>query len=130
LAIEVARLLATRFVDGAYFVDLAPISDPLLVESAIGQTLGIRIDPSRPRLEALTMHLSTRQVLLMLDNFEQLLVAAPQLSTLLQQCPQVKLVVTSRSALRLRWEHVIPVPPLAVPSLSALPPAERLAQVA
>jgi predicted ATPase/DNA-binding NarL/FixJ family response regulator len=129
LAIEVAEYFSTRLVDGAYFVDLAPIADPLLVESAIGQTIGLRIDPSRPRIEALSLYLSTRHVLLLLDNFEQLIGAAPRLSTLLQHCPHVKLLVTSRSALRLRWEHVIPVPPLAVPSLSALPPTDRLAQV-
>jgi predicted ATPase/DNA-binding CsgD family transcriptional regulator len=113
LAVEVAGQVGGAFADGTYFVDLAPINDPALVPTAIAQALDIREERGGPVLEVLKQQLAARQTLVVLDNFEQLLPAAPQLSELLESCPDLKLLVTSRSALRLRWELVIPVPPLA-----------------
>ncbi len=129
LGVAVAEQIAERFSD-TYFVDLAPVTDRALLLTAIAQAMNIREEPSRALLEVLEHHLSSRRVLLLLDNFEQLLAAAPQLSELLQLCPPLTLLVTSRSALRLSWEHVVPVPPLAVPSLASLPDTETLAQIA
>jgi predicted ATPase/DNA-binding CsgD family transcriptional regulator len=113
LAVEVAVQVDAAFGDGTFFVDLAPLNDPTLVPTAIAQALEIREEHGRPVLDVLKQQLAQRRMLLVLDNFEQLLPAAPQLSELLQSCPCLKLLVTSRSALRLRWEQVIPVPPLA-----------------
>jgi predicted ATPase/DNA-binding CsgD family transcriptional regulator/Tfp pilus assembly protein PilF len=116
LAVEAAAQVAEAFAAGAYFVDLAPVFDPALVLSALARVLEIREQGDRPLLEVLEERLATQQTLLLLDNFEQVLAAAPQLSELLQACSELKLLVTSRSALRLRWEHVVSVPPLAMPS--------------
>src|SRR5205823_448353 len=80
-------------------------------------------------IEALKDNLASRHVLLLLDNFEQVLAAAPYLADLLRSCPELKLLVTSRSALQLRWEHELAVNPLAVPDLTGLPPPASLAQV-
>ncbi|HEY2595204.1 MAG TPA: AAA family ATPase, partial [Chloroflexota bacterium] len=112
LAAEVARQVNASFADGTYFVDLAPIQDAALVPTVIAQVLEIREERGRPALDALKLQLATSKTLLVLDNFEQLLPAAPQLSELLQSCPGLKLLVTSRSALRSRWEHIFPVPSL------------------
>ncbi|MBV9323512.1 MAG: tetratricopeptide repeat protein, partial [Chloroflexi bacterium] len=113
LALEVASQVDDAFADGVYFVDLAPIQDPSLTPTAVAHTLEVREERGRALLDVLKLHLAARQTLLVLDNFEQLLPAAAQLSELLQSSPGLKLLVTSRSALRLRWEQVIPVPPLA-----------------
>jgi len=131
LALEAAREVADDFEGGVFFVDLSPLSDAALVLSAIGQALGIREEPDRPYLEVLIRHLSGRgRTLLLLDNFEQLLPAAPRLSTLLEGCASLKLLVTSRSALNLRWEHEFSVLPLEVPNLADLPALPSLARVA
>ena len=129
LAIEVAGRAVTAFADGTYFVDLAPIAEPGLLATAIARVVEIREQRDRPLLELLKDHFDTRRVLLVLDNFEQLLAAGPQLAELLQACPSIKLLVTSRSAVRLRWETVVQVPPLAVPDLQSLPQVEALAEV-
>ena len=130
LAVAAARELRDDFEGGIHFVDLSPLSDASLVPSAIARALDVREEPDVPLLEGLTKHLARRgHVLLLLDNFEQLLPAAPRLSTLLEACPELVLLVTSRSALHLRWEHEFSVPPLEVPSLSPLPPLTSLVQV-
>ena len=113
LAIEVARLSAGEFMHGACFVDLAPIAQPGLLGTAIAETLELREDGSRPLIAVLKQHLAERHMLLVLDNFEQLVSAGPQLSELVQGCPGLKIMVTSRAAIRLRWEHVQPVRPLS-----------------
>jgi predicted ATPase/DNA-binding CsgD family transcriptional regulator/Tfp pilus assembly protein PilF len=86
------------------------------VPSAVARTLEVREEGDRPLLEVLKQRLAGHSTLLVLDNFEQVLPAATYLSELLQSCPGLKLLVTSRSALRLRWEHVLTVPPLPMPS--------------
>jgi predicted ATPase len=109
---------------------LAPVSDPDLVVPTIAQTLGLKDTGGQPLLELLKASLSEKRLLLLLDNFEQVLAAAPQLSELLVACPHLKLLVTSRAVLHLRGEHEFPVPPLALPDLTQLPERETLAQVA
>jgi predicted ATPase len=115
LALRTATDLVDHFEDGVYFVDLAPIREPESVLAAIAQTIGLRETSDRPLLDKLKGGLRARMMLLLLDNFEQVTAAAPQMGELLRDCPQLKLLVTSREALRLRGEHVFPVPPLAVP---------------
>lgn len=107
LGLQAASDLAQAFDDGLAFVPLAPIRDPALVLPVIAQHLG---RPSTP--EALTDYLLDKHLLLFLDNFEQVIAAAPALAELLSACPELKLLVTSREALRLRGEHEFPVPPL------------------
>ena len=117
LALQVATNLLDHFVDGVYFVSLAPISDPDLVASAIAQTIGVREAPGRPLQESLQEHLRDKQLLLVLDNFEQILAAARLVSTLLTDCRRLKVLVTSRATLHLYGEQECPVPPLALPIL-------------
>jgi predicted ATPase/DNA-binding XRE family transcriptional regulator len=105
--------LAGGFPDGVFFVPLAPLADPELVVSAIRQALGFREDGGSP--EALASHLGSRRVLLLLDNFEHVLAASPLLPELLSRCPELRLLVTSRAALRLRGERQVAVPPLPLP---------------
>ncbi len=127
LALAVADALRDRFPHGVYFVDLAPVRDPALVVSAMGRALDVRETAGQPYRQALTDSLREKSPLLVLDNFEQVLDAAPTLAELLASAPSVKLLVTSREVLRLRAEHVFPVEPLAVPPPHALPSVERIA---
>ncbi|MEZ4733372.1 MAG: helix-turn-helix domain-containing protein [Caldilineaceae bacterium] len=109
------------FPDGVYFVPLAAIDDPTLVLSAIAQTLVVRASEGGTLLAALQDYLRDKQLLLFLDNFEQVVSAAPMLSELLQAAPQLKLLVTSRTVLHLRGEQHFAVPPLAVPAALSTP---------
>src|SRR3954468_24576201 len=115
LALQVAASMRASFPDGMWFVDLAPLRDPDLVLSAIAQALEVQARDQQAVPDALRAALGERQVLVILDNFEQVLAAALQLITLLAVCPGLKLLVTSRARLHLRWEHTLPVAPLAVP---------------
>jgi predicted ATPase/DNA-binding SARP family transcriptional activator len=105
LALEVAREAAADYPDGAHFVPLAPVSDPALVEPTIARSLKI---PEH----VLASELAGRSLLLLLDNFEQVTAAAPQLAELLAAAPGLELLVTSRAVLRLSGEHEFGVPPL------------------
>jgi len=116
LALQTASELADRFTDGVHFVDLAPIREPEAVPAAIARTVGLRETSDRPLLDEIKAQLRTRTMLLLLDNFEQVTSAAPMMGELLQDCPHLKLLVTSREALHLRGEHLHPVPPLGLPS--------------
>jgi predicted ATPase len=115
LALQTALELADRFADGAYFIDLAPIREPAAVLAAIARTVALRETSDRPLIDEIKEQLRTRTMLLLLDNFEQVTSAAPMMGELLQDCPHLKLLVTSREALHLRGEHVHPVPPLGLP---------------
>jgi poly(hydroxyalkanoate) depolymerase family esterase len=128
LALEVAHALRDQFADGAVFVSLAPISDPAVVASAIAETLEVQEASGQPLAERLKVSLRGKHLLLVLDNFEQVLAAAPLLADLLARCPQLTVLVTSRAALHLRGEHEVPVPPLALPDLRCLPDLTALAQ--
>lgn len=130
LALQVATDLLADFADGVCFVSLAPVSDPDLVVPTITQTLGLKDTGGQPPLDLLKASLSEKRLLLLLDNFEQVLVAAPQLSELQVACPHLKLLVTSRAVLHIGGEHEFPVPSLALPDLTQLSESETLAQVA
>src|SRR6266480_3096429 len=130
LALAFASDVLEEFPHGVCFVPLAPISDPELVISAIAHALGLQEHGKRPLFEYLSAFLRTKQLLLLLDNFEQVLPAAPLLSDLLMACPQLKILVTSRAVLHLDGEYVFKVPPLEVPDLQHLPAQDMLSQVA
>ncbi len=129
LSLQAAANLQDSFGDGVFFVALAPIGDPALVMPAVAQTLGIREVEGRSLLETVKDYLRDKRALLVLDNFEQVLEAAPLVSDLLAAAPRLKVLATSRASLRLRGEHVYPVPPLALPDSKELPPIESLAQI-
>jgi class 3 adenylate cyclase/tetratricopeptide (TPR) repeat protein len=105
LALQVAVDLLEDFVDGVYFVSLAPISDPNLVLTTIAQTLGLRVIGNESIAESLSAFLQKKHFLLVLDSFEQVMAAASQLVELLIASPELKLLVTSREILHLRVEQ-------------------------
>jgi predicted ATPase/DNA-binding SARP family transcriptional activator len=115
LALEVAAGIAGDVADGTFFVDLAPVSDPALVVPTIAATLGIREEGrERPVMQALEEDLRRRRVLLLLDNFEQVLDAASVVTQLLAAAAGLKVLVTSRAPLRVRGEQVFPLGPLEI----------------
>ena len=126
LGLQVATDLLDDFADGICFVPLAPISDPDLVVPTIAHRLGINEAGERPLLDLLKAYIQDKHLLLLLDNFEQVLAAAPGLSDLLAGCPQLKILVTSRAVLHIRGEREFSVPPLALPDLAHLPESEAL----
>ena len=115
LSLEVAAAASDGFDDGVWFVALSAISDPDLVLPTIAATLGLREGGGRPFAEILADHLRPRSILLVLDNFEQLMPAAASVNQLVRAAPRTKLLVSSREALRVTGEQEFPVPPLAVP---------------
>ncbi|MEO7911235.1 MAG: tetratricopeptide repeat protein [Roseiflexaceae bacterium] len=130
LALQIGSALHDAFPNGVWFVNLAPIHDPALVLPAIAQTLGVREQHGTPIVETLRTVLREQQLLVLLDNFEQVVAAAPELAALLAEVPELKLLVTSRAALHLYGEHVVVVAPLAVPDPAVALAAEHLAQYA
>jgi predicted ATPase/DNA-binding CsgD family transcriptional regulator len=117
LAVRVAQEVGSSFSDGVWFVGLALISDPILVIPTIAQAFDLHALPGRSLLAVLKEYLRDKSVLLLLDNFEQVMTAAAILAELLATCPRLKLLVTSRSPLHLRSEQEFPVPPLSLPDL-------------
>ncbi len=130
LLLAIAREFLPDFAGEVCFVPLAAISDPDFVLPAIAQALGLREAAHRSVLEELQVALGELSLLLLLDNFEQVLAAAPRLSDLLAACPNLHLLVTSRAALRLHGEHEFAVPPLTLPDLKHLPTSDVLVQYA
>jgi predicted ATPase/tRNA A-37 threonylcarbamoyl transferase component Bud32 len=131
LALEAARDMAQHSSSRVYFVPLSAVSEPSLIPLAIAQTLGIRETAGRPQIETLKEYLKESlrgPMLLLLDNFEHLVGAAPMLAELLGVAPGLKLLVTSRAALHIYDEHEFPVPPLALPETKSLPPLDVLSQ--
>jgi class 3 adenylate cyclase len=126
LSVQVAADLLDCFEDGVFLVELATIGDPSLVPAAVAQVLGVRDMGSRPVLESLKEHLRRRSLLLVLDNFEQILPASPVVADLLATCPGLRVLVTSRESLRLRGEREYTVPPLALPDAQHRPTPEEL----
>jgi predicted ATPase len=120
LATRLAAELAGEFRDGAVFVTLAAITDATLFPSALAQALGVRVTWPRPLLEGIATHLREKHLLLVLDNFEQIVQAADQVRALVAACPRLTLLVTSRAPLRLSGEREFPIPPLACPEPDAL----------
>src|SRR5919202_1105684 len=130
LALQVAAELLDAFADGVFFVNLAPLADPALVAPTIAQPLEVMELGGQPLLERLKTALHDRQRLLLLDNFEQVVEAAPLLAELVAAAPQLKLLVTSRAVLHLAAEHAYPVPPLDLPDPRHLPDLTQLSQYA
>jgi len=125
LAIQLAVEVGKRFPDGAFFVSLASIREKDLVPSAIAEAVGIQSAGTRlPPLDQLLAYLAGRRVLLLLDNFEQVLGAAFVVTEILGAAPACTVLVTSRTPLRLTAEHEIPVPPLELPDAGTQPALE------
>ena len=125
LAIACAQQMLQHFYDGVYFVDLAPLRHARFVLSTIARTLQVQMSSSSPS-DALLRFLHGKCILLVLDNFEHVQAAAPELSALLSGCSDVKVLATSRAPLHLRWEHEVPIPPLPLPDLRAEPDVKEL----
>ena len=129
LAMEIGAEALDRYPDGVFFVDLAPLTDPALVIPTIATTLGVREVVSQPLFQTLSGFLMDKKMLLLLDNFERLLAAAPDVGALLATSPQLAVLATSRGSLHVRGEREFPLLPLPLPAADHLPPLEVLAQV-
>jgi predicted ATPase/DNA-binding NarL/FixJ family response regulator len=129
LAIAIGEQVADDFVDGVAFVSLASTQDSTLTITTIAQALGVRESGDMSLLASLTTFLQARQMLLILDNFEHLVAAAPVVADLLAACPGLTVLVTSRSVLHLYGEHVFEVTPLALPSAGTSVPVALLAEI-
>ncbi|HEX6477796.1 MAG TPA: tetratricopeptide repeat protein [Ktedonobacteraceae bacterium] len=127
LALQVAANLNADFSNGVVFVSLAALQDSNLVIPTIIQSLGLNETEPWSPLDLLHIALRDKQLLLVLDNFERLVQAAPQLVDLLRHCPQLKMLVTSRAVLQVQGEYESQVPPLALPNREHLPAHETLA---
>ena len=129
LALAVASRLASRFGDGAWWVELAPVSDRALVPQAVAQTIMIREEPGRSLTETIARDLASTELLLVLDNCEHLLEGCALLAdTLLQACPKLRILATSREALGIAGENTWLVLPLGLPDPEMRPSAEVLAR--
>jgi class 3 adenylate cyclase len=128
LALQVAAEVLADFADGAFFVDLQAITDPAVVPPEMATTLGVAEEAGRPILDSLKDHLRDREVLLVLDNFEQVTDAAPAVLELVGAAPKLKVLVTSRAVLHLHGEREVPVPPLLLPDPDHLPDLTSLSQ--
>ena len=126
LGLQAAASLVEQFRDGAFFVELGSIEDPDLVATTIAQTLGVVSAGNQPPSAGLAQFLKNKQMLLLLDNFEHVVAAAPLLTDLLAACPGLKVLVTSRAALHVQNEWHYSVSPLALPDLARLPDVETL----
>jgi predicted ATPase len=132
LSLHIASQAHRQFIDGVVFVSLAPVTSPGQVLSAVAEAVGAVEAPGESLLSRVVDRLQDRCCLLVLDNFEHVTAAAPQLVELLEGCPPLKLLVTSREALMLRGEHELPVPPMTVPDPSrftAVQPREMLSRL-
>ena len=129
-----ADLAETTFTDGVTFVEFSTVRSPNLVVPTIGSALGLRPDNAHSPIDALLSVLRHRQMLLVLDNFEQVVDSGPDLTAVLRYCPEITMLVTSRTRLRIAAEHVVPVAPLAVPlNPNAVEPAhspDQLSEIA
>ncbi|MBA7646699.1 Photosystem I assembly protein Ycf3 [subsurface metagenome] len=130
LGLQVAAELIEFFKHGIFFVDLVPISDPGLLASVIAQTLKVRETGGRPLLDVVKDYLCDKHILLLLDNFEQIMEAELQVVQLLSACPGVRVLVTSREPLHVRGEKIFLVPPLQLPEAGQhhLLPVRELSQ--
>jgi predicted ATPase/class 3 adenylate cyclase len=128
LGLQTAAELLDEYQDGVFFVNLAPITDPAFVDATIAQALRVRAADGQPLLDSLKAYLRAKHMLLLLDNFEQVVETAPVVADLLAAAPDLTVLVTSRAVLHLSGEHEFAVPPLALPDPMHLPPHERLTQ--
>ena len=130
LSLQVATELIDDFADGVFFIPLASISDPALVAPTVAQVFELREARSQPIADLLQTSLQHRHLLLLFDNFEQVLPATSLVAGLLVACPGIKILVTSREVLRLRGEQQYPVMPLTLPNLKHLPDTTTLSRYA
>jgi predicted ATPase/class 3 adenylate cyclase len=129
LALQVAADVLDEYPDGVWFVDLAPVSDTALVPFAVAAALGVREEPQRPVAAALIEYLKPKTLLLILDNCEHVIDQCCQLADmLLQRCPSLKILATSREALAIPGEATYPVPALRLPDARHIPTPEGLTQ--
>src|SRR5215218_6842394 len=128
VALQAAADLLEDFPEGTFFAPLATLTEAELLLPAVVETLEVMETAERPLDESLKDYLSERRLLLVLDNFEQVLGAAPTVTELLSAAPGLKVLATSRAPLGLYGEHEFPVPPLSMPDLKRPPPLERLTQ--
>src|SRR5688500_39155 len=128
LALQAAAELLDEFSDGVFFVPLAPLTESGLVSAAIASALGLREEGGQPLAERLRDFVAEKTLLLVLDNFEHLVEAAPAAGELLGSAAGLKVLATSRMPLHLRAEHEYPVPPLSLPRRQPPPTAEQLSQ--
>ena len=128
LAIQIAAEMTDQFAHGVWFVNLAPVGSGELVVATIAHTLGLKEAAGEPLLNTLKDYLRQRELLLVLDNFEQVLAAAPLIAELLADAAKLQAIVTSRAALRISGEYEFPVAPLALPNLRQLPALAELAR--
>ena len=128
LALQAAADRLEEYEDGVYFIDLASLTNPSLVPSAVAHELGVAEVPGQPIQDTLKAHLADKEMLLLLDNFEQVLGAAALVPRLLASSPQLKVIATSRAALRVRGEQEYPVPTLSVPDIRRLPSLGNLSE--
>jgi predicted ATPase/class 3 adenylate cyclase len=126
LAVQLAAEVLADYPDGAFFVDLSAVTDPALVASAVARALGVVEAPGRPILEVLKASVAASELLLVIDNFEQVIGAAPAVAQLLAAGPRVKVIVTSRIVLSLPGEQEYEVAPLNPPDLSRASDLEAL----
>ena len=129
LAVTVAEAALQSFASGAVFVDLSPLRDARSVASAVADALSLQDVGARPLVDSIIAHLFGRNVLLVLDNFEHVLESVPLVHKLLEVCPDVRVLATSREPLHLRWEHRFPLEPLESPNLELPTTSEQLATV-
>jgi predicted ATPase/DNA-binding CsgD family transcriptional regulator len=129
LALAAAVAVEEDFQSGVVFVNLGPIRDPALFEHTLVQTLGLRRFQARPPLERVSRHLTGRHILLLLDNFEQMIAASSSVAALLEACPRLHVLITSREALRLGAEREFPIHPLALPDPEGVSNPAVLARV-
>jgi predicted ATPase/class 3 adenylate cyclase/DNA-binding CsgD family transcriptional regulator len=128
LGLQVVAELSDLFEDGVYFVNLAPLSDPELVVPTIAQTLGLKEASGQSLFNLTNAWLREKHLLLLLDNFEQVVDAAVYVADILAACPNLKVLVTSRMPLHIRGEQEFPVPPLTMPDPKRLPDLVELPQ--
>ena len=129
LALQVASETLTDYRDGAFFVDLSSVTDPALVPSAVAKVLRVPEVPGQPVVEVVKAHLHDKELLLVVDNFEQVTQAAPLMEELLTAAPGLKVLVTSREMLNVRGEHEYVVPPLRPADPDRLPDLPTLLQI-
>jgi predicted ATPase len=131
LALRIGADFADRVADGVWFVELAPLTDPGLVPQAVASTLGVKEQPGLSITDALTREVKGKELLLILDNCEHVVAASALLcQSLLSSCPRVRILASSREALRVAGEVPYRVPSLATPSPKSAFDAETLAQYA
>src|SRR5215213_8404216 len=130
LAQEIGAEALDQYPDGVFFVDLSPLTDSTLVMPTIAATLGVREVVGQSLLQTLAGFLTDKRLLLLVDNCERVLAAAPDVASLLAASPSVSILATSRASLHIRGEREFPLLPLPLPPAERLPPLEELAKVA